>query len=199
MPAAVVARELLLAMAVRMTQQRWLVSPGTGLARRPVKTPSFLAVLAVLWIAVPELLAPAAAVARELLLASRPGVGLSRRLAVLAVLWVAVPELLAPPAAAAIPVRMMQHRRPVSPGTGLARRPVKRRSFLAVLAVLWVTVPAPPPQPRRWMLLHPTLAAQHFAVGVQLPQAAAAEEVVAVVASQILLAIASLLAVLAVL
>ena len=50
-PAAVVARELLLAMAVRMTQQRWLVSPGTGLARRPVKKPSFLAVLAVLWVA----------------------------------------------------------------------------------------------------------------------------------------------------
>ena len=94
---------------------------------------------------------------------------------------------------------MMQNRRPVSPGTGLARRPVKRRSFLAVLAVLWVMVPAPPPQPRRGMLLHPTLAAQHFAVGVQLPQAAAAEEVVAVIASQILLAIASLLAVLAVL
>jgi hypothetical protein len=43
----VAAVELLLAIAMLM-QHRWLVSPWTGLARRPVQKPSFLAVLAVL-------------------------------------------------------------------------------------------------------------------------------------------------------
>jgi hypothetical protein len=41
-----VAVDLLLAIAMHLMPHRWLVSPGTGLARRPVKKQSLLAVLA---------------------------------------------------------------------------------------------------------------------------------------------------------